>query len=204
MSSQLNLFAVADHSNMGKAWERELETLHDFYRLQSSADIVKNAEKWIYIGNAEYDRLFAADPGLVARDGHKRAMKRTASDVDFSGGGYNPKTGTTFAIVFDAKCTAADRLALSMLKEHQIYRLRQSHKCRCLAGFLVLMAKFDRVFWLPYGVAERKFTDYKKQTGKRAAPGSASFTMNELESSCIEIRKNKTNGCFDWLAVIVS
>lgn len=195
MPTQPNLFKVANHSNLGKDWEKQLEALHDFYRLRRLCDVVKNAERWIFCCEKDYEKYSRFDPGMVARDGKGRPMRRTESDIDFSGGNAN------FSICFDAKETSADRLSLDFFKPHQVSRLLVSAKCGSVAGFMVKMTKFDRVFFLNIALVDAKIIAKIKQTGRRAKPGTGSFSLSELEENATEIKKS-ANGQFDWFVAL--
>jgi hypothetical protein len=90
---QLSLFSVGNHSNLGRAFERELEGVHDWYRLQGWADVRNIQSSWKFISRQEYDNLMRLvvqrkyDPGMLAVCANGRVMKRIKSDVDFSGSG---------------------------------------------------------------------------------------------------------------------
>lgn len=112
------------------------------------------------------------------------------SDIDFSGDAFR----------FDAKYTVSDRLALSMLRAHQIRRLKTSARCGCVAGFMVLMAKYGRAFFMPVAFAAIKYEAHEKATyGNRRAPdGTASFSLSELEQNSVEFFKDPQTALWDW------
>lgn len=188
----------ADHSNLGKDWEAQLEAVHEFYRLQARADIVKNPVEWIYISENDYKKGFAENPAQVARTGDNLCMRRVPSDVDFAGGGKD------FSICFDAKTTVSrSRVELKMFRPRQIARLKESKRCGGLSGFLLHLSALQRTFWLPVGFIAQKEEKYLASTAggrRRAKPGSASITLEELEEFCLEIKRNPANNLWDYLA----
>lgn len=206
MSRQNTLFAVANHSNLGKGFEKDLAATHDWYRLQRWADVVKNPSEWQFISEREYQEMLtklsggALEPGSLAICDNQRKMRRVRSDVDFSGGGKN------FSVCFDVKETSADKLPLSMLKPHQIHRIRESAACGTVAGFLVMLSLYDRFFFIPSLFIQNKNENYLRQKiGKRrASKGSASITLSELEANCVEIFRHKTNMLWHWLPRLVT
>lgn len=197
MKDQKQLFARADHSNLGRAWEKELEAVHEFYRISAKADIVKNPNDWTFISERDYQKLSARyHPGMFARTDSGSMLMRARSDVDFSGGGKG------FAICFDAKVTEKPHFPLANLSDHQLARLRQSARCGTIAGFMIKLAAHDRVFFLPARQADERFTHWQTHRGRRAKPGMASIKVEDLASIAVEITKNKINGLWDWLPAI--
>lgn len=201
--SQQTLFPVAAHSGRGLEWERELEAVHHWYRLQGWADIVKNPCEWIFIGEREYSTLLIENPSLVACCGDQRKIKRIQSDVDYSGGGSGC-LGVPFSICFDAKMCAGDKISIANFRPHQIHRIRQSARCGVIAGFMVRFNQFDRVFFIPNRYMQIKYENYlKNKIGRRAKPGTASYTAAELSANAIEIFRHTGNGLWDWMRAIL-
>lgn len=200
-SSQANLpgVEVADHSNRGLQWEKEIEAVNDFYRLQGTADVVKNPSGWVYISESEYQKLLEKQrngllpKGMTAVSDDMRKMARVQSDVDFSGGSRG--------FVFDAKQTRGDALPLKNVKQHQIIRLKRSARCGNVAGLLIKFTDHNRAFFISAAFMDKKFEGWLKQTsirGRRAKPGAASITIEELELHGVEIKKHKYNDLWDW------
>lgn len=195
---QQTLFKVANHSNQGKDFENELETLHDLYRRNRLADVRKNPNNWSFISQAEYIKLQnKLPPAHLAKTGDGRYMQRVKSDVDFSGGGEN------FAIAFDSKVCSGNTFPLGNVESHQSHKMRERHRCRIITGAMVYMAKFGRVFFVPFAYLEMRDTALRKQTGRRAKKGTASISLIELEANAIEIPKNKSNALWDWYPQLV-
>ncbi len=196
---------VHNHSNLGKDWEAELENVHHWYRLERAADVVKNPSEWVFIGQREYEDILRKislkqlAPGKVAATDNGRFMKLVPSDIDFSGGGRG------FTIAFDAKATAGDRLPLDNIKPHQIRRLLESSRCGCVAGFLVLFREHLRVFFVAVDFVDRKFElrERSRPGRRRAAAGTASLSISELEAAAVEIFRHPKNGLWDYLSRIV-
>src|SRR5438045_1599613 len=195
--NQHMLFGRADHSNLGRAWENELEAVHDFYRLQGKADIVKNPNDWDFISEREYSIASTKyNAGMFARTDNGRRLMRARSDVDFSGGGKG------FAICFDAKFTEKPHFPLANISDHQLVRLKQSARCGTIAGFMIKLGVHDRVFFLPIKQADERFMHWQTHRGRRAKPGMASINVDDLASIGVEITQSKINGLWDWLPVI--
>jgi recombination protein U len=186
----------ANHSNLGRDWERELESVHDFYRASGRADIVKNPHEWVFITDNQYrSACVKYSAGMFARTANGRWMMRSRSDVDFSGGGAG------FSVCFDAKACASATFPLSNLTDHQIRRLKQSARCGTVAGFMIRMSKFSRVFFVPVAYADRRHLGWLTQ-GRRARPGTASLSLADLEENAIEIPCG-ANRLWDWLACLI-
>lgn len=208
-NNQGRLFDVTDHSNRGLSTEKQLIAAHDYYRLQGIADVVKNPSEWIYISEAEYRRLKEKQErggikrGTLAVTDDLRKMRRVPSDVDFAGGGKC--SSGHFAICFDAKESAGMRIPLANFKEHQIRRLLQSARCGNIAGFMIRMSDHDRMFFAAAQFIEKRYTDWIKQTygNRKAKPGTASISVEELEANAIEIFRHRTGGFWDWHGALV-
>jgi recombination protein U len=197
-ADQQKLFNRADHSNRGREFENELMAVHDFYRLQRLADIVKNPSEWVFITNNAYDKKSSKySPGHFARTDIGQRIMRVRSDVDFSGGGKN------FSICFDAKESQGKIFPLSNVHPHQIHRLRQSSRCGTIAGFMVKMVDVDRVFFVRAELMEARFEIWQRQPGRRAKPGTASISLEDLGDFSIEIRKDPKNMLWNYLPFVV-
>lgn len=206
------LFDRADHANLGREWEQELEAVHDWYRLQRRADIVKNPHDWVFITEKRYRAIVGKySPEHFARTDGGHRLLRSQSDIDFSGGGNVGGTvvggvrmgGRGFAVCFDAKASKGKSLPLSNIKPHQVHRLRESSRCGTIAGFMIKMSDVDRVFFIRVEFMERRFTDWQKQAGRRAKTGTASISLEDLEMFGTEIKKNPMNMLWDYLEKII-
>lgn len=215
---------TSSNSRKGKDFEAEIETVNDYYRLRGIVDVVKNAEKWVVFDKLKFgqtaDGYFRAVPSKFKQGGKKIqihssvvppknyvadniaitangwVLKREDSYVDFSGGNDEA------AYAFDAKESKGDYISLDNLKPHQIHRLSLSRKCRCIAGFLIKFTDHDRVFFAPIAFVVEKDEIRRRQTGKRAAPGTASISIAELEKHGREVIKDTRNGLWDWFRYI--
>lgn len=201
MTRQVNLPGLKNisHSNLGIGFEKELETVHDYYRRQRWCDVVKNPSEWKFITDGQYAALAYKNPGGVAKTGNGFFMRRIPSDVDFSGGGKS-KNGK-FSICFDAKESSAKTFPLSNFQKHQIGRLRESAMCGAIAGAMIYLTVFNRVFFVPAAFLTGKETVWLSQPGRRAKPGTASISLAEFEDHAVEIKN--VNGLWDWYAVLV-
>ena len=198
MSNQQNLFGVADHSNLGKKWEADLEATHDWYRMQRLVDVRKIPSNWEFISENEYKSYLGKRyPGTLAVCDNARKMQRVKSDVDYVGG------GSSFSIVFEAKTSAGTNFPLANIEPHQLEKLRQRDRCGILAGAMVMMAKYERAFFVPFKYLDKRNEILLKQTGRRAAPGTASISLSDFESYATEIFKHKNNRLWDWLPQLV-
>jgi recombination protein U len=204
---QKALFQRADHSNRGREWENQLKAVHDWYRLAGKADVIQNPNEWSFISpTTKRSTAHRYDKGTFATTDDGRLLMRQQSDVDFSGGGKG------FAVCFDAKTCAVDRFPIDSFREHQILRLRQSSRCGTIAGFLIRMSSVDRVFWIPADYAENRYFKWKTaprsrgttKTRGRVAAGVGSLSIEDLEGHGIEVTRNKVNGLWDWLAVVLA
>lgn len=197
-NTQQTLFGVADHANMGIEFEKELETAHDWYRLQGWADVRKIPSSWSFISFSEYQKLQQKLPGAhlaVTDDG--RYMQRVKSDVDFVG------AGERFGICFDAKVASGKSFPLANIPAHQLAKLKSRARCRIIAGVMIYMAAYDRVFFVPYRYLEQRETVLLQQSGRRAKPGTASISLSDLETHAVEIFRHKMNMNWDWLKALV-
>lgn len=185
------------HANLGRSWERELEAVHDLYRLEGKADVVKNPNDWTFITQRQHEKQrFKYGPGYFAKTMDGKYMMRSQSDVDFSGGGKN------FSVCFDAKHCEAKTFPISSMAEHQIHRLRQSARCGAIAGFMLQMVMFDRVFFIPVKYADDRMMAYRRQrVGGRAKAGTASISLSDLVNNCVEIPRSRA-GIRDWLPIL--
>jgi len=173
--------------------------------MRGAADIVKNPSEWVFIGEYEYRQIEAKihakllAPGLIAQTDNGRFMKLVPSDIDFAGGGRG------FAVCFDAKATNGDRFPLLNIKPHQVQRIKESAKCGTIAGFMIRFTEHRRVFFIRSVEISKKFENWEKSKirGSRAAKGTASLSIAELEQNSIEIFRNKMNSTWDWLPYLV-
>lgn len=201
--NQQKLFNVFDHSNLGLKFELDLEAAHDWYQRQGWADVRKIPSNWVFISEAEYQKLLIKlgrgelSPGSLAVCDNGRKMQRVKSDVDFVG------SGSRFGIAFDAKTSSGTNFPLSMVKPHQMLKLRQRSLCKITSGAMVLMAKYNRVFFVSFDYLDRRQMQLLRQTGPRATPGTASISMADLEAHAVEIFKHKTNQLWHWLPQLV-
>jgi penicillin-binding protein-related factor A (putative recombinase) len=108
------------------------------------------------------------------------------------------------ARTYDAKTCSGNTFALDLIEPHQMEFLRQRHRCKIIAGVMVLMAKFNRVYFVPFDYLDKRQTLLQMQTGKRAKPGTASLSLSDFEANAIEITKHKTNSNWDWLPRLVA
>ena len=72
-----------------------------------------------------------------------------------------------------------------------------------LAGAMVWMTAYNRVFFIPYKYLDDRQTILLRQTGRRAKPGTASVSLADLELHATEVPKHKINMNWDWLKVLV-
>lgn len=213
------------NSRKGKQFEGEISAVNDFYRAKGIVDVVQNAEKWtvfdrlkpgqtaesyfraaaappkvkssgrmIQYGSSMFEKQFVADNIAITPNGW--VLMRADSDVDFSGG------NDECAYAFDTKECAETYIPMEKLKAHQIHRLWLSAKCRCIAGFMIKFTKANRVFFAPVGFVTEKQMIWQSQTGKRAASGTASISIAELELRGREVFQDKRNGLWDWFRYI--
>lgn len=193
MSVQPSFFKVSNHSNQGLDFESELETTHDWYRRQGLADVRKIPNSWKIISFTEYQKLqMKLPPAHLAKTGDGKFMQRVKSDVDFVG------AGEKFGISFDAKTCRATNFPLSNIENHQIYKLKDRDRCGVIAGIMVYLILFNRVFFVPYKYLELRQTILLKQAGRRAKSGTASISLSEFEQHTIEIFRHKSNTLWDW------
>lgn len=215
---------TSSNSRKGKDFEAEIEAVNDYYRLRGIVDVVKNAEKWVVFDKLKpgqtAESYFRAVPSKFKSGGNKIqlhtsvippknyvadnlavtangwVLKREDSDVDFSGGNDEA------AYAFDAKESKGDYISMDNLKPHQIQRLKVSRKCRCVAGFLIKFTDHNRVFFAPIKFVIEKEELRRRQTGKRAASGTASISIKELEIQGREVFQDKVSGLWDWFRYI--
>lgn len=204
MNAQANLPGIdrANHSNQGAWWEKQLEAAHDWYRLQGWADVRKVPHNWAFISEKEYVNLQRKLPAShLAKTDDSRFMQRVKSDVDFIGGGFY--RNKFFSVVFDAKSSGGNLFPLSNIEPHQLEKLRSRARCGFDSGIMLYMSEYGRAFFIPFKYLDAKYLSYQKsKIGRRAARGSASLSINDLEMNAREIRPNPRNGVWDWLAVI--
>lgn len=192
----------SDNKNKGKEFEACLEAAHDFYRIQGLIDVVRNAETWVCIDKLKKEQraedvlqhVYKNSP-VIAINGQGWIYKKQNSDVDFSGG------NGSIAVVFDAKECGEDVFPLKYLKTHQITRLKQSAKCRTIAGFMIWFYRLDRVFFAPIAFVAKKEEIWLRQAA-RAKAGTASISLEEFETHCVEVFKNKRGAFWDWFTYV--
>lgn len=68
---------------------------------------------------------------------------------------------------------------------------------------MIWMTALDRVFFASYKYLDHRMLILDRQTGRRAAPGTAFLSINDLEAHTTEIKKHKMNMNWDWLSVLV-
>lgn len=198
--SQQEIFKRGNHANLGRSFERELEATHEWYRAQNLADVIKNPNEWQFVSEKQYAErqklvsLGKFPAGSAAACDNGRKIFRVKSDVDFSGGGKR------FSVMFDAKETSGKNFPLSNIKGHQIQRMVNSSRCGVIAGFMIKIV--DRVFFVPASVVRAKENKLLVQRGRRAKPGTASFSIEELEANAVEIPRNRINMLWDWYSVL--
>lgn len=204
--NQQTLFGAtrADHSNLGKEFERDLDATHAKYAIQRLAKIDHHPNEWVYIGNNEYTSLLANPKmrSLVAKTGDGYWMKRRATNVDFSGVAKIKLLNVGVEVKFDAKMTAGERIPLDNFETHQVDNLILSTECGAIAGFLVMFydaRPVERVFFVPPDLVRRK---KDKNFGKiRASKGDGSITIAEMEQYAREIPYS--NRFVDWYPVLI-
>lgn len=204
---QANLPGVsrADHSNQGADFEKELETVHDFYRLQRVADIRKIPHRWAQISESEFQKIKLKLPAsMLATTADGKRMQRMKSDVDFVGGGQYKGSG--FHIAFDAKSVAGSRFPFANVESHQLRNLRERTRVGAIAGLMIRFNWDNRVFFAPAEFLDVRYeTMIRASYGKRTAPrGTASLSIQNLEEFCLEIFPDKKNGLLDYLPNVIS
>lgn len=199
MRRQKNLFTGKTQGTArgqrGREFEAELDAVHKWYKLQAKLKMYHHGQEWAYISEFEYQRTIRTNPAILARTGDGRTMKRLKSIVDFTGG----NDYKSFA--FDAKEVQEKTFPLSMVHEHQVDSLNDATRCGMIAGVLVKFSEDDRVFFIFSSVLRDKYEGWKKQTG-RAKPGTASFSIPELEQAGVEVFRDKMNMLWDWYSVL--
>ena len=191
----------ANHSNLGRDFERELETAHDIYRIRGIADIRKIPHVWTFISAKEYLKLKTKLPAsMLAQTNDGKFLQRTKSDVDFVGGGRD------FHLALDAKSITGKRFPMDKLSPHQLEKLLSRTKCGAVAGLLIKFSDEDRGFFVSADYLRRRSEMlFKAQIGKRIAPrGTASLSLEDLEKHGVEIYRNKRNGVWDYLEIVLN
>lgn len=187
----------ANHSNLGREFENELETVHEMYRLQRRADIRKIPHVWTFISENEFIKLKQKLPAsMLARTEHGKYLQRTKSDVDFIGG------GSEMFLAFDAKTVSGNTFPLANLEGHQLRNLMLRRQCGAIAGIMLKFNQFNRVFFVPATFLQRRseMLSVAKFGKRRAAPGTASLSIPDLEKSALEIQPIR--GIFDYLSTL--
>lgn len=204
MSAQSNLPGItrADHSNLGKHWEAELAAAHQWYAAQKWACIVQTPNSWKFIAENDYRRLRQKLPAShLARTDHGRFMQRVKSDVDFTGGGFFKNKH--FFIAFDAKTHAGNRFPLAGVESHQLDKLRNRARCGALGGVMLYLSDHRRAFFIPVSYLDAR-NETLNSSNRRAKPGTASISVEELEANAVEIFRHRQNMLWDWLPILVS
>lgn len=201
MVNQQKLFQVADHSGRGLEFQREIAASNAFYLQKGVIDVVENANLWDFARGADwhkYKLLYDRGDRSAARTGDGRYLMRILSEVDFSGGNGQA------SVRFDCKESNQSNFPFALIKSHQFERLRRSDRCGGIAGFLIKMASYDRVFFLSVEKLSEAYQKWQvnRAVGRRNAKGAASFTLSELEASGVEIFKHKVTGLWDWITII--
>lgn len=191
-AEQINLFENprANHSNLGKSFEKELERTHHFYKIKHLAKIEKNSTEWRYISKGEFDRL-AKTPGLRANlsqslDG--RCLQRVQSNVDFGGGALGK------SIAFDAKETKGKSIPLTNFKRHQVENLVEHEKCGNCAFFLIRFSELNRVFFVKASVVRSAMDEAEFKQGRK----SLSLEYCETNAKEVPVCQN----LIDWLKIL--
>lgn len=182
------LFNRADHSNLGKDLEKDLEKTHYNYKHRGIADVVKNAEKWNYTGLSAYNDNYRSTHDIVAKTNSGRYLIKCASDIDFSG---NLSDGR--AVYFDSKQTRGKSLPLGNIKGHQIRRLADKEASGAIAGLLVYFSDLDRLFFISGSIIEEFQIKALYKKGRKSIPLAA------FEDVGREIFR--TNNLWDWAKV---
>lgn len=191
---------VSNHSNLGVNLEKEMEAVHEWYRLKRIADIKNVPRSWSFISANEYQKQQGKSfPKMLARTDDGKYMIRVKSDLDFAGGGRN------FSIAFDCKETSANRFPLGNVEPHQLLKMRDRAKCGIISGIMLKFTKYNRLFYVHFDFLNRRIEEMEKQKlGRRAKPGTASLTLADCESSAVEIKPDKINGLWDYLPQLLS
>ena len=186
-----------NNSNKGKEFEKALDQMHDFYRNQGLIDVSKNVEQWGFtsVTAQNFKWKWENAPGTAARCNNHLGLVRFTSEPDYSGG------NGSISVMFDAKQTNGKSISLANLETHQIGRLKQAAKCGVITGFLIWFYEEGRCFFAPVAFVLKKEEIWLKQSGKRAAKGTASISIAELEINGREVFQHKY-GYWDWFSAV--
>lgn len=195
---------VATHSNLGVSFEKEMEAVHIWYRLQRWADVRNIPRSWSYISQKDYLNYQQTHPAKsLAKTDDGRFMMRVKSDVDFVGGGLFQNK--YFSIAFDCKETSTSRFPLNNVEPHQLDKLRDRTRCGFIAGIMLKFSETNRTFFVHYNLLSRRIEEMKKlKIGRRAKPGTASLSLTDCQDFTIEIFHHKQNMLWDYLPLLVS
>lgn len=201
---QPNLLGInrADHSNLGKAFEEELEFMHKQYRREGAVDVVQNPNSWEFARGEHwhfYKKLFHQKDHKAALTGDGRPLMRVYSEVDFSGGNGEQ------SFCFDAKMTKGSRFPFDSIKPLQVTRLKESARCGTCAGVMIQFYEHRRVFFISIEKFAPKYDAWYKTSdlrGVRAKPGTASLSIEECEQIGVEVFRRGNSDYWDWYAVL--
>lgn len=177
-------------SNLGRAFETELERSHQYYAVKKLAAVQKNPHSWVFITGQRYRQsLSKGMASLLAKTETGGFMMRSKSDVDYSG---TIKGGRS--ITFDAKATNDTSIALTRFAAHQLDILCADEALGALAGFMCKFAAAGRVFWLP--------ASYVRQMEDQRVfhRGRASISLEMAQGNGREVMQ--VNGVWDWLEAL--
>jgi penicillin-binding protein-related factor A (putative recombinase) len=187
----------ASKANLGKEFENELKTTHDYYRLKRLADVHRNENEWAYTTpqNAHKIASTAKGKNMVAKTEAGSYIIMVRSMVDFSGG------GSTFSVRFDAKTVEkGDRIALSRFKDHQTTESYIAGLCGYkVSGFMVKFAEYKRVFYIPAD----KIRLLQEVGIRMDKEGPKSLTIDDLDNSNVAVSIPIRNGLIDWYEALI-
>lgn len=188
--SQSENARAANKAHLGRDFEQMLEQAHAYYALRKIADIKKNPSEWKYTNQVAWDKMRGYRADLVAKTNTGRFIKRTKSNIDFSGvaGGWY--------VTFDAKQVSRQNFPLSDLPEHQLRTLHFSEVCGAISGLMIRFAAYNRVFFISAGYVQSVNDQMLVKGGKK------SISLAECEVNGIEIPKSGAIDC-DWFSVLV-
>lgn len=181
---------AVNKAHLGRDFERLLEQAHAVYAAKRIADMKKNPGEWKYTNKGAYDKMRSYRADLVAITNTGRYIKRTKSNIDFSGvaGGWY--------VMFDAKQVSRMNFPLSDLPEHQLETLRVAERCGAIAGLMIHFTSYGRTFFLSAEYVDGVATQMLVKGGKK------SISLAECEENGIEIPKSGMIEC-DWYSVLI-
>lgn len=153
-------------TNTGKAWEAQLEQLHNRYARDRRANVRRGHQEVRYLKNLG-ERVTAGRKSIRVFEGTYAGE----GPPDFSGlvaGGRS--------VAFDAKDTTKDRFAFSMLPRHQARDLEAEHLLGGIA-FIALRLQGE-AFVLPWAELGPRFWNWF-EASERAGKGTASLARED-------------------------